>query len=96
MWAGGQVKEEGWLPQHILLRSAETKQLLACVPLYLKGHSYGEYVFDNSWAVLASRLGQRYYVRPLVKLREEHYESCVSIWIACVHPFCGLSVIACS
>ncbi|CAL8462191.1 g1722 [Coccomyxa elongata] len=55
------VKEEGWLPQHILLRSAETNQLLACIPLYLKGHSYGEYVFDNSWAVLASRLGQRYY-----------------------------------
>ncbi|BDA46053.1 hypothetical protein COCOBI_08-1450 [Coccomyxa sp. Obi] len=55
------VKEEGWLPHHILLRSSETNQLLACVPLYLKDHSYGEYVFDNSWAVLASRLGQRYY-----------------------------------
>ncbi|KAK9906585.1 hypothetical protein WJX75_004542 [Coccomyxa subellipsoidea] len=59
--SGSAVKEEGWLPQHILLRSAATKELLACIPLYLKGHSYGEYVFDNSWAVLASRLGQRYY-----------------------------------
>lgn len=60
---GLQVKEEGWLPQHVLIRSADTEQLLACIPLYLKGHSYGEYVFDNSWAVLAHRLGQRYYVR---------------------------------
>ena len=62
-WYGAsQVKEEGWLPQHVLIRHAETQQLHACVPLYLKGHSYGEYVFDNSWAVLASRVGQRYYV----------------------------------
>lgn len=48
----------------MLIRHAETQQLRACVPLYLKGHSYGEYVFDNSWAVLASRVGQRYYVSP--------------------------------
>ena len=62
-WCGTyQVKEEGWLPQHVLIRHAETQQLHACVPLYLKGHSYGEYVFDNSWAALASRVGQRYYV----------------------------------
>lgn len=57
-----QVKEEGWLAQHILIRSQGTNELLACVPMYLKFHSYGEYVFDNSWAMLASRLGQRYYV----------------------------------
>ena len=31
-----QVKEEGWLAQHILIRSAATRQLLACMPLYLK------------------------------------------------------------
>jgi predicted N-acyltransferase len=30
-------------------------------PLYLKGHSYGEFVFDQSFAELAGRLGQRYY-----------------------------------
>ena len=60
-----QVKEEGWLPQHVLIRHAETQQLHACVPLYLKGHSYGEYVFDNSWAHLAARVGQRYYVSSL-------------------------------
>ena len=64
--ATSQVKEEGWLPQHVLIRHAETQQLHACIPLYLKGHSYGEYVFDNSWAVLASRVGQRYYVSSLM------------------------------
>ena len=56
-----QVKEQGWLPQHVLVRVNATNELIACCPLYLKGHSYGEYVFDNSWAMLASRLGQRYY-----------------------------------
>ena len=60
-----QVKEEGWMAHHILIRSAATQELLACMPLYMKGHSYGEYVFDNSWAAMASRLGHRYYVRTL-------------------------------
>lgn len=31
-----QVKSEGWLPQHILIRSAATQELLACMPLYMK------------------------------------------------------------
>lgn len=51
------------MAHHILIRSAATQQLLACMPVYMKGHSYGEYVFDNSWAAMASRLGHRYYVR---------------------------------
>lgn len=36
-----QVKEEGWLPQHVLVRDADTAELLGAVPLYLKSHSYG-------------------------------------------------------
>ncbi|KAG2482235.1 hypothetical protein HYH03_018819 [Edaphochlamys debaryana] len=36
-------------------------RLVGCVPMYLKGHSNGEYVFDQSWADAASRLGIRYY-----------------------------------
>jgi hypothetical protein len=44
-----QVKEEGWAPQHVVVRDASGKLVGAC-PLYLKGHSYGEYVFDSSWA----------------------------------------------
>ena len=35
--------------------------LLGACPLYLKGHSYGEYVFDNSWANYSTMMGKRYY-----------------------------------
>lgn len=41
LFRGPQVKEEGWLPQHVLVRDADTKELLGAVPLYLKSHSYG-------------------------------------------------------
>eukprot|EP00897_Mesotaenium_endlicherianum_P006065 jgi/Mesen1/5487/ME000276S04616 len=52
--------DEGWLPQHLVARdSAGT--ILGAVPLYLKGHSYGEYVFDHSWASAYSRFGGSYY-----------------------------------
>lgn len=44
------IAREGWLPQHLLARSEESGELIGCMPLYLKGHSYGEYVFDHSWA----------------------------------------------
>lgn len=54
------MKEEGWLPQHIVVRNDEG-ELLGCCPLYLKGHSYGEYVFDQSWGQYAEMLGMRYY-----------------------------------
>lgn len=56
-----QVKEQGWLPQHVLLYDDSTSELMGCVPLYLKTHSYGEYVFDHSWASTHSRCGIAYY-----------------------------------
>lgn len=57
-----QVRQTGWLPQHVLLKTGgASPQLLACCPLYLKSHSYGEYVFDHSWAGYFSRSGQAYY-----------------------------------
>lgn len=58
---GCATREEGWLPQHVLVRDNATKQLLGAVPLYLKSHSYGEYVFDNAWASSYHRTGQSYY-----------------------------------
>ncbi len=36
-------------------------RLLGAVPLYLKSHSYGEYVFDHGWAAAYERAGGRYY-----------------------------------
>lgn len=57
-----QVRQTGWLPQHVLLKTGGAKpQLLACCPLYLKSHSSGEYVFDHSWAGYFSRSGKAYY-----------------------------------
>ena len=42
--------QPGWLPQHLVAWDLHTGTLLGCMPLYLKSHSYGEYVFDHSWA----------------------------------------------
>lgn len=47
--------DTGWQPLH--LESSHD----ALIPLYAKGHSYGEYVFDHAWANAAHRAGMRYY-----------------------------------
>jgi predicted N-acyltransferase len=49
----------GWLPRHLTVWSGD--RLLAAAPLYIKGHSAGEFVFDHIWAEAASRLGVAYY-----------------------------------
>lgn len=49
----------GWQPQHLLIE--DSQQLLAVLPLYIKSHSYGEYVFDWSWAEAYQRHGMEYY-----------------------------------
>ncbi len=53
----------GWRPMHILLNDSGT--LLAAMPLYLKYHSYGEYVFDWAWAEAYERNGVEYYPKLL-------------------------------
>lgn len=59
--SGSAVKAQGWIPQHVLLYDDSTSELMGCVPLYLKTHSYGEYVFDHSWASTHMRCGLPYY-----------------------------------
>jgi len=56
---GCTTEETGWQPCHVVLRRGETR--LAVMPLYLKSHSYGEYVFDWSWSDAWQRSGLRYY-----------------------------------
>ena len=58
--SGSATAKAGWLPQHLLVKDA-TGSLIACAPLYLKSHSYGEYVFDQGWADAYQRAGGRYY-----------------------------------
>ena len=61
--SGSVVPRQGWQPCHLGLWQGD--QLIAAAPLYLKGHSYGEFVFDQSFAQLAAQLGQRYYPKLL-------------------------------
>jgi len=53
-------EEYGWLPRHIVVRD-EQHRLVAAAPLYLKFNSYGEFVFDWSWADAYQRNGLAYY-----------------------------------
>lgn len=53
----------GWQPCYVLLY--EGKKLTAAMPLYLKSHSYGEYVFDWAWANAYQRNGLDYYPKLL-------------------------------
>ena len=50
----------GWQAAHIWLDDGQNK-LKGCVPLYVKSHSMGEYVFDQGWADAAARSGMDYY-----------------------------------
>jgi uncharacterized protein len=57
------VPETGWGPQWLTLEQGG--MLKAGLALYLKGHSYGEYVFDWAWADAYRRHGLRYYPKLL-------------------------------
>ncbi len=54
------IPENGWQPMHLVLES-DRGELLAAMPAYLKGHSWGEFVFDWSWADAYARSGLDYY-----------------------------------
>ena len=55
---------EGWDPKH-LMASDESGQTLGVMPLYVKGHSQGEYVFDHGWAQAFEQAGGDYYPKLL-------------------------------
>ncbi|MEO7495858.1 MAG: GNAT family N-acetyltransferase [Massilia sp.] len=61
--SGSASAESGWQPQFITLYDGD--QLAAAMPLYVKGHSYGEYVFDWAWADAYQRNGLDYYPKLL-------------------------------
>jgi len=62
--SGSAVPETGWVPRFITLWRGG--QLHAACPLYLKTHSYGEYVFDWAWANAYEQHGLDYYPKALV------------------------------
>lgn len=58
--ASGSVgKGTGWLPHPMILR--DDGRAIAALPLYLKTHSRGEYIFDHNWADAWEQAGGRYY-----------------------------------
>lgn len=57
------VPDTGWAPQFLCVKQGDT--LRAACPLYVKSHSYGEYVFDWAWADAWERAGGRYYPKLL-------------------------------
>ena len=58
--SGCAVAQTGWVPHHLAVED-EAGQVAGVMPLYLKSHSQGEYVFDHSWADAYQRAGGRYY-----------------------------------
>ena len=49
----------GWQPQYLTAHAGG--QMIAAAPLYAKGHSQGEYIFDHNWAHAYENAGGRYY-----------------------------------
>jgi len=62
--SGSASPETGWTPRFVALYAGET--LMAACALYLKVHSYGEYVFDWAWANAYQQHGLAYYPKAVV------------------------------
>jgi predicted N-acyltransferase len=58
--SGCAVPETGWAPHHLVIEAPD-QGVTGAVPMYLKNHSYGEYVFDHAWAHAYERAGGHYY-----------------------------------
>ncbi len=50
----------GWQPHHYVEKDKQNNIIAAC-PIYIKSHSFGEYIFDHSWAEAYHRYGINYY-----------------------------------
>ncbi|MFP8835855.1 GNAT family N-acetyltransferase [Hydrogenophaga sp. XSHU_21] len=62
--SGSATPDTGWTPRIVTLWQGD--RLQAACAIYLKTHSYGEYVFDWAWADAYARHGLRYYPKALV------------------------------
>ncbi|MEY3786509.1 MAG: hypothetical protein RLZ75_714 [Pseudomonadota bacterium] len=64
--SGSVCQQTGWIPAHLLVFKDEA--LVAFMPLYLKEHSWGEYVFDHQWAQAYQQHGIDYYPKLLTAI----------------------------
>lgn len=53
------LKNQRWQPSHIVIE--DNNELIGLLPLYIKGDSYGEFVFDWAWAEAYQQAGRNYY-----------------------------------
>ena len=60
--SGAVSSERGWWAQHLLLLDDDS-QVMALLPLFIKNHNRGEYVFDHAWAQAYANNGLDYYPR---------------------------------
>ena len=61
--SGAVSSQTGWQSRHLLVMDDD--ELLAIMPLYLKSHSWGEYVFDQAWAQAYQQHGLEYFPKLL-------------------------------
>lgn len=57
--SGAVCPQTGWMPAHCAVHDED--RLIGAVPLYIKGHGYGEFVYDQLWAAAAHHMGLPYY-----------------------------------
>lgn len=106
--SGSVTARTGWQPCHLVVRRGG--ELVAAAPLYLKGHSQGEFVFDHQWADLAARMGIQYYpkllgmspltpavgYRFLVRSGEDEVEL-TTLMVAAIDQFClSNKIVSCN
>ena len=64
--SGSVAPEKGWAPRHAVL--SDDDDIIAVAPMYMKGHSQGEYIFDHAWADAYERAGGNYYPKLLIAI----------------------------
>ena len=64
--SGSVSANTGWQPRHLLVRDED--RIIAAMPLYLKTHSWGEYVFDQQWAYAYLQYGGNYFPKWLTAI----------------------------
>jgi hypothetical protein len=62
--SGCTTARTGWAPRHAVVEDGHGR-LTGALPLYLKGHSRGEFVFDFAWANAYAQYGIKYYPKLL-------------------------------
>jgi predicted N-acyltransferase len=66
--SGSIGNKTGWQSAHLVVLDESEQEYLALMPLYLKGHSWGEYVFDHQWAQAYQQHGMAYYPKWLTAI----------------------------